>query len=61
MSVQTALKPRIESFDPVVVLQSAIEEWVIGGVPTHVSGTLKSSKRSTVIKIPSKRTVFHGF
>ena len=31
MSVQTALKPRIESFDHVVVLQSAIEEWVIGG------------------------------
>lgn len=31
MSVQTALKPRIESFDDVVVLQSAIEEWVIGG------------------------------
>ena len=31
VSVQTALKPRIESFDHVVVLQSAIEEWVIGG------------------------------
>lgn len=30
MSVQTALKPRIESSDHVVVLQSAVEEWVIG-------------------------------
>ena len=33
VSVQTALKPRLtESFDHVVVLQSAIEEWVIGGI-----------------------------
>ena len=32
MFVQTALKPRIESFDhAVVVLQNAIEKWIIGG------------------------------
>ena len=31
VSVQTALKPRTESFDHVLVLQNAIEKWVIGG------------------------------
>lgn len=48
VSLQTALKPRIESFDHVVVLQSAVEEWVIGG---------SSSARFRDIK---KQQTLHG-